>query len=120
MKATWSAGLILGVILLFANNPTKTRAALPFSRVYRLLPILFLAPALTAAILGMVGYLGGLTWIGSEFALLIEQNLWRPYRFMAVFGIHLGGYLGGLLGAITAAALIQRERRSARARLGAT
>jgi hypothetical protein len=35
----------------------------------------------------------------------------RPNRFMAVYGIHLGGYLGGALGAVLAAILIRRQRR---------
>lgn len=113
MKATWSAGLIIGVILLFANNPTKTLAPLPFARVYRLLPIMIILPAACAAILGIIGYLGGLTWLNDYFALLIRDNLWRPYRFMAVYGMHLGGYIGGALAAITAAILIRRERRKA-------
>ena len=110
MKATWSAGLIIGVILLFANNPTKALPSLPFGRVYRLLPIMIIVPATCAAILGVIGYLGGLTWFNYYFPLLIRDNLWRPYRFMAVYGMHLGGYIGGALAAITAAVLIRRER----------
>lgn len=110
MKATWSAGLIIGVVLLFANNPRKDLPPLPFARVYRLLPIMIIVPAMCAAVLGIVGYLGGLTWLNDYFALLIRDNLWRPYRFMAVYGMHLGGYIGGALAAITAAILIRRQR----------
>ncbi len=113
MKATWSAGLIIGVILLFANNPRKDLPPLPFARVYRLLPIMIILPAACAAILGIIGYLGCLTWLNDYFALLIRDNIWRPYRFMAVYGMHLGGYIGGALAAIIAAILIRRERRKA-------
>ena len=45
LKATWSVGLILGVVLLFANNPRKGLPHLPFARVYRLLPLMFVVPA---------------------------------------------------------------------------
>lgn len=113
MRATWSAGLILGVILLFANNPKPKRPALPFARLYQMLPLLLLIPATCAALFGLLGYLGHLTWINSEFALLIKDNFWRPRRFMAVYGIHLGGYIGGLLGAILAAIRIRHQRREA-------
>ena len=110
MKATWSAGLILGVVLLLANNPRKHSPALPFTRLYRLLPLLLLLPVLMAATLGLLGYLGGLTWANSDFPLLLKDNLWRPYHFMAVYGIHLGGYIGGGLAAILAAILIRLEQ----------
>jgi len=33
--------------------------------------------------------------------MLVRDNLWRPYRFMAVYGMHLGGYIGGALAAVT-------------------
>ena len=111
MKATWSAGLIIGVVLLFANNPRKDLPALPFARVYRLLPIMIIVPAMCAGILGIIGYLGGLAWLNDYCALLIRDNLWRPYRFMAVYGMHLGGYIGGALAAITTAILIRRQRK---------
>ena len=114
MKATWSAGLILGVILLFANNPTKTLPPLPFRKIMRFLPLLLLITLASAVITGMVGYFGGLRFVTSEFDGLIQENLWRPYRFMAVFGIHLGGYIGGLLGTIVVAIMILKQRNKVR------
>lgn len=110
LKATWSAGLVLGVILLFANNPTRKLQPLPFRQLLRFLPAMLSITIACAILLGIIGYLGGLQFVTSEFDPLVEQNLWRPRRFMAVFGIHLGGYLGGLLGTITAAVLIRRRR----------
>lgn len=111
MKATWSAGLIIGVVLLFANNPKKDLPPLPFGKVYRLLPLMLIVPAVCATILGVIGYLGGLTWLSDDFPMLLRDNLWRPYRFMAVYGMHLGGYIGGALAAVIAAVLIRRARK---------
>jgi hypothetical protein len=111
MKATWSAGLIIGVILLFANNPSKRLPSLPFTRVYRLLPIMIIVPAICATLLGILGACGALAWVSDDFPMLLRDNLWRPYRFMAVYGIHLGGYIGGALAAILAATLIRQERK---------
>lgn len=106
-------GLILGVVLLFANNPRKNLPPLPFAQIYRLLPLMLILPAGCAAALGAAGYFGGLTWTGEDFAMLVRENLWRPYRFMAVYGIHLGGYLGGAVAAVAAAVIIRRKRRQA-------
>ena len=114
MKATWSAGLIIGVVLLFANNPGKMLAPLPFRRLMGFFPMLLLIAVAGAAVMGMVGYFGGLRFVTSEFDLLVKDNMWRPYRFMAVFGIHLGGYIGGLLGTIVVAIMIRKQRRQLR------
>jgi hypothetical protein len=61
--------------------------------------------------LGVIGRAGGLVPFNDDFRMLVRDDMWRPYRFMTVYGIHLGGYVGGLLGAIVAAISIQRERR---------
>jgi hypothetical protein len=110
MKATWSAGLIIGVALLFANNPGKNRPPLPFSKVYRLLPLMAIIPAATAITLGIMGRLGWLIWANSDFPMLLKENLWRPYQFMTVYGIHLGGYVGGAIATLVSAILIHRKR----------
>ena len=47
-----------------------------------------------------------------DFAEMLKHNLWRPRRFMTVYGIHLGGYIGGLVAMITAVILIRRKRRA--------
>lgn len=110
MMATWSAGLIIGVALLFANNPRPNRPPLPFSRLYRLLPLMLMIPAIVACLMGIAGYFGYLNFFNSDFAMLIEHDLWRPRRFITVYSIHLGGYVGGLLATILAVILIRRSR----------
>jgi hypothetical protein len=55
-----------------------------------------------------------------DFAETLRVNLWRPRRFMTVYGIHLGGYLGGLIAMIFAVVRIRRMRLAADGRLTAT
>jgi hypothetical protein len=111
LRATWSAGLIIGVALLLANNPRPGRPQLPFRRLLALMPGVLLAVILSGVALGLIGYHGGLAWTSHELRLLAHDNLFRPPNFMAVFGIHLGAYLGGALGTIWAVSKILRERK---------
>jgi len=112
MKATWSAGLIFGVLLLLANNPSRGKPQLPDRALLAWLPRILLSAAICGAILGEVGYLGGLARFSADFPLMLREDLWRPRRFMCVYGIHLGGYVGGMLGAAWAVISIRRRRVS--------
>lgn len=111
VQASWSAGLILGVGLLLANNPSKRLARLSYRELFGMIPVLFIVTATAAATGAALGYLGFLTRFHEDFAYMVRTNLWRPKRFMAVYGIHLGGYVGALLGLITAVVLVIRRRR---------
>jgi hypothetical protein len=42
---------------------------------------------------------------------MVQHDEFRPYRFMAVFGVHLGGYLGGLIGMMLAVGWMLKQRR---------
>ena len=48
-----------------------------------------------------------------DFIAMVRRDEMRPYRFMAVFGIHLGGYIGGMLGTIIAAWRVNQLRKNA-------
>jgi hypothetical protein len=112
VQATWTAGLIIGVALLFANNPRKTRPQLPQKTLLKFLPLIMLITATTAALGAYLGHTGHLTRFNDDFPEMLRTNLWRPRRFMTVFGIHLGGYLGGLLALLTTIPLILLKRRN--------
>jgi hypothetical protein len=109
LKATWTAGLLIGVALLLANNPGK-RPQLPYRRLLaRLLMVLTCAVA-AAVLLGCMGYAGWPAHWSEDFRQMVRHDEFRPRRFMCVYGIHLGGYVGGLIGTILAVVLIRRER----------
>lgn len=112
LKATWSVGLILGVALLVANNPWRGRPRLRYRRLVARLPVMVAAAAAVGVAGGLAGYAGWLTGLQSHFGDLVRANLWHPRRFMATWGVHLGGYVGGLLGAGVAVVAVARERRS--------
>jgi hypothetical protein len=112
IKATWSAGLIIGVAILLANNPSKTLPQLPMGKLLRIIPMIFLITAIIAALGAAVGYSTLPARWNEDFAEMLQANLWRPHRFMTVYGIHLGGYIGGLVAMITAVIVIRRQRRT--------
>ncbi|HEY7091347.1 MAG TPA: hypothetical protein VH518_24840 [Tepidisphaeraceae bacterium] len=110
MKATWTAGLIGGVVLLIANNPSHERHQLSFAALMRLLFLVLIAAAVTAVVLGVAGGWGLLTWYSHDFAEMVRRNEMRPYRFMTTFGIHLGGYVGAFWGLVAAVIVILHRR----------
>jgi hypothetical protein len=114
MKATWTAGLIIGVALLVANNPRADRPQLAYGILSKMLLLIACAAILCACTMGIAGRFGWLAWISSDFAELVRMDAMRPARFIAVFGIHLGGYLGGITGTIAAVvATLSRRKRQA-------
>ncbi|MCC6424232.1 MAG: hypothetical protein IT447_12205 [Phycisphaerales bacterium] len=110
MRATWTAGLIIGVVLLVANNPSRRWPSLSYGRLIAMAGLVFVITAITAAILGWVGSTGWFTHWSGDFAEMVRNNEMRPMRFMTVFGIHLGGYVGALIGMVMAVVLILRRR----------
>jgi len=110
IMATWFAGVIIGVSMLIANNPSPKKRQLPYARLVARLPAFVLIAAVGAAIFGLTGRLYLLNWMSEDFRELAATNLWHPKNFMTVYGIHLGGYLGGLLGMVYSIWSIRRER----------
>ncbi len=112
LKATWSVGLICGAVLLIANNPFGRLPRLKNRQLLVYLPMIALIAGAFGSIGGFAGYHGYLIRVGSDFSDMVEMNVYRPYRFMAAWGVHLGGYVGGAIGTITAAmALLLRRSK---------
>jgi hypothetical protein len=111
LMATWSAGLVFGVVLLLVNNPHRSLPRLRNRQLLMYLPAILLTAAVYGAVGGWLGYHGFLTRLDSDFGWLMTANLYRPRRFICAWGIHLGGYAGGLLGTIVSAGLIWNRRR---------
>jgi hypothetical protein len=111
-SATWWAGLIIGAAMLIANNPSRRGPPLSYPRLIARLPAILGITALCAITFGFAGNLYYLNGISPDFQNLAATNLWRPHRFMAVYGIHLGGYIGGALAVIYSISSILHERRA--------
>jgi hypothetical protein len=112
LKATWSAGLIIGVALLIANNPRANRRQLPYRDLLMLLPFILVVTALFALIGAWTGSHGWLTWTSHELQLIVHDDLFRPYRFMIVYGMNFGAYVGGILATLAAMIYVTRRRKS--------
>jgi hypothetical protein len=111
LKATWSAGLLVGVALLLANNPRPSLPQLPYPRLLAKLPLIFAITVITACLFATAGYAGLFTHFSHDFHEMLRRDEFRPRRFMLVFGLHLGGYAGALLGTAAAVLQVRRERR---------
>jgi len=94
-KAAWTVGLILGVVILIANNPRPGRPGVPYRTLYRLILWPLAGAAGCAVVAGVAGYAGAFAAI---FTPIVVNDLWRPSRFMCAWGIHMGGYLGAAVG----------------------
>jgi hypothetical protein len=113
LKATWTVGLIFGVVLLIGNNPIGTLPRLRNRELLVYLPGIVLVAVVLGAVGGWLGYHGYLTGLDSDFASMVDANVYRPKRFMSAWGVHLGGYIGGAVGTMAAVALVlvRRYRR---------
>jgi len=111
-QAGFSAGVIVGVALLLANNPSKHRPQLPPRELLRQLIRVLVVTIVISASLGAAGYFGAFTRISADFREMMAQNQWRPRRFMCVYGIHLGAYVGASIGIIATVVHIRRVRAS--------
>ena len=111
LRATWSAGLIAGAVLLIANNPRAGRRRLGYRAMGGLLLVVLSAAAVCAAVGAVVGRAGGLAWTNPDVAAIAKENLFRPKQFMTVYGMNLGGYVGGILGTAMCVTWIARWRR---------
>jgi hypothetical protein len=110
MKATWSAGLVVGVAFLFANNPRKNRSQLPYRGLIKLI-LLPLAAAVVCSVLGgWAGYAGLLRGFSQDFERLAAADLLRPRHFMCVWGVHLGAFVGGAVCLVGSVWAILRRR----------
>lgn len=112
VKATWSAGLIIGVALLIANNPSRRREQLGHRSLIRYMPLVLACVVIGGVAGGIAGYAGIPTRWSRDFAEMLQRDEMRPRRFMAAYGIHLGDYIGGATGAVMAVVSIRRGRRA--------
>ena len=112
LKASWSVGLVVGLVFVVVNNPSKRWAQLPYRRLVRF----FALPAIASI---CVAGLFGLSARALSADLVPRLDLDRiglgdPENFLTVWAIHNGTYLGALIGVIAGAiGILWTRRRSA-------
>jgi hypothetical protein len=111
VKATWTAGLIIGACFLVANNPSKRRPHLPGRALARHLLKLLLITLACSALGAWLGSQGVPARWNEDFAEMLRRDEMRPRRFMTVYGIHLGAYVGGAVATPLVMLAIHRQRR---------
>ncbi len=116
MKSAGSAGLVIGVVLLLANNPRRNLPQLSYGRLSRPLVGALACCVAASVALGILGYHGALTWTSADLRMLVHDGLFRPQRFLCVYGIHLGAYVGGVIGAMAGVGWVLRSRVRVRTR----
>jgi len=107
-RGAWWVGLIAGVALLMANNPSRRWPRLPWRRMYTKIAYPLTASLLASAAAGLpvaAGWFDGPLGVGGQAKLR---------AFFCVYYIHVGAYLGGAAGilAAVAAVIVQRRRAS--------
>jgi alpha-beta hydrolase superfamily lysophospholipase len=110
VRASVAAGLLGGALLLLANNPR--RSGQPPQLTYRALVKLSLIPIATAALFAVIsGIINSSAQLGADEALALGVVHYRVWRFVIVWGIHVGSYAGALLGSVATAILVFARRR---------
>jgi hypothetical protein len=114
-KAGFFAGLVLGMLFLFANNPGRLKT-LPYKRLIKraIHPLLWVGPC---ALIGMVVIDYG-DPMNRKKALLSILNEAQARAFLKVWGLHIGLYSGALIGLISGCLSIRKERSTLGLNLG--
>ena len=99
IKASWTGGLVLGVAMLLANNPSRRFRQLPAGGMYLRMGYPLILGCLIAAAMGALAY------------YYIEEGTVLP-GFTTVLYAHWGAYAGAALGgALAVVSVIRRRRR---------
>jgi hypothetical protein len=110
-RAGWSAGLLLGGLLLFANS---VRRSLPRLRIVALLAHAMVPFALAAALAPVVAF--STDWdvqgLGDELRRVLSDS--DVDGFLFVQRAHAGAYVGAALGTIVGCLSVLRSRRALR------
>jgi hypothetical protein len=110
LRATWTVGLLIGAILLIANNPRLNRRQVSYRILLGMLPLIGVVATFGAGVGGFVGSHGWLNWTNAGLSEIWRDNEFRPTQFLAVYGINLGGYVGGAIGTIIAVFKVWKRR----------
>ncbi|MDI1476450.1 hypothetical protein [Polyangium sp. y55x31] len=108
-KASWPLGLLAGMALRIANEPSpRLPQRLPIRRLLGFIAIPMATAALAALMLG-ASPVSFDPWDQHAVAEMLAGPA-RAAAFVRVWRIHIGSYLGGALGLLLAVALVRRRR----------
>lgn len=108
LRAGWTPGLLVGVILLLANNPSRTRPQLTYATLARQAVVIAAGAAALSILAGVAGCLGAFDRLLDE--PMIGAAL-RLHNFMSAYGMHVGAYVGGTAGMVVAVWRVWKLRR---------
>ena len=110
LKAGWTAGLVIGLVFVVANNPSKRWRQLSYRDLTRQLAWPLLSSPFAALLLGLWAHARPDAWIDAlDIAWLRADSLADVVR---VWAVHIGSYLGAIAGLLVASIHILRQRRA--------
>jgi len=108
-KACWPMGLLAGMALRFANEPSeRLPQRLPLRRLLGFVAIPMMTAALAALMLG-ASPVSFDPWDQRAIAEMLAGST-HVAAFVRVWRVHIGSYVGGALGLLLAVALVRRRR----------
>ncbi len=110
LMASWTAGLVIGLALLVANNPAERLPQLPYRRLAGYLGW----PAVVSVAFAVASYVAvGIEprWTIETLAI-DEMPIERPGALAAVWAAHIGTYGGAVVGIALAVTGIRAERHA--------
>lgn len=108
VHASYGVGALAGAALLIANNPSKTRAQVPYRPLLRLALLPLACAAVAAVVGGVVNRTLDPMDLAHDLRGEVKYEAVRP--FVLVQGVHAGSYAGAVLGSIAAVVLVRRRR----------
>jgi hypothetical protein len=111
-KAGGSAGVLIGALLLIANNPRAGLRRLTYRQLSFQIAVIYIITICFSLALGIAGGLGWLLWTSNDLVALWQSGDYRPRHFVGVYGIHLGAYVGGALGTLIVLLHVARSRKN--------
>ncbi|MDI1428729.1 hypothetical protein [Polyangium sorediatum] len=108
-KASWPLGLLAGMALRFANEPSeRLPQRLPLRRLLHFVAIPMVTATLAALLLGTSPM--SIDPLDQSTVAEMLAGSTHAAAFVRVWRVHIGSYVGGALGLLLAVALVRLQR----------